>query len=205
MITYPLTPPASPAPRHFRLSRSAVVGVHTSPFTLSEQVQRHAGQRWGLSVSLPPMKRDAAEEWIAFLVALNGIEGTFVMGDPAGAAPRGVATGTPLVDGGGQTGGVLNTKGWTASQTGILKAGDWIQLGSASAPRLHKVLTDADSDGAGLASLDIWPNLRASPADNDPITISSAKGLFRLAGNDQEWPVDEALFYGIDFEAVEVV
>ena len=31
-----------------------------------------------------------------------------------------------------QTGAALITDGWTASQTGILKAGDWLQLGSGS-------------------------------------------------------------------------
>lgn len=204
-ITFPLTPPASPGPRSFRLGKDSVVGLHQSPFDLSEQVQRHAGERWRLSVNLPAMKRPQAEEWIGFLVSLNGMEGTFLQGDPAGATPRGIASGTPLVDGAAQTGPVLDTKGWTASQTGILKRGDWLQLGSASSARLHKVLADADSDGAGLAALDIWPRLRASPADSDPIAVTGTVGVFRLAGNRQDWDVDEALFFGIGFAADEVV
>jgi len=204
-ITYPLTPPASPAPRRFRLGPDSAVGIHQSPFTFAEQVQRHAGQRWALDIELPAMKRAAAEDYISFLVSLNGVEGTFLIGDPAGATPRGIATGTPLVDGAAQTGAILNSKGWTISQTGILKAGDWIQLGSGSGARLHKILVDADSDGAGLAALDIWPQLRASPADNDPITVSNCVGHFRLADNRQRWDVDEAQFFGIDFSAQEVI
>lgn len=204
-ITYPLTPPSTPKARSFRIAPETAVGVHTSPFSFVEQAQRHAGQRWGLSVTLPAMKRAQAEAWIAFLVALNGREGTFLYGDPSGATPQGIATGAPLVDGAGQTGPVLNSKGWTASQTGILKAGDWIQLGSAGTSRLHKILKDADSDAGGLAALDIWPRLRTSPADGATIIAADTVGLFRLSEGPAAWDVDEAQFFGLSFTATEAV
>lgn len=183
----------------------SVVGMNQSPFTGQQQVYKHQGQWWEAEITLPPMKRADAEQIAAFLLKMNGRYGTFTLGDPANTAPRGVGTGTPLVSGGSQTGGELITDGWTTSTTGILKAGDWIQLGSGSATRLHKVLNDVNSDGSGAATLDIWPNLRSSPADNAQITVTAPKGQWRLAGNQSEYSIDEASIYGITFACVEAL
>jgi hypothetical protein len=54
--------------------------------------------------------------------------GTFLLGDGAGKVARGIATGTPVVGSALQTGTSLVTKGWTATQTGILVVGDYIQV-----------------------------------------------------------------------------
>lgn len=204
MITYPLNLPASPPGfRTFDLNGNAVVGLSVSPFTGQQQIYEWPGSWWEAKVSLPPMKRADAERWIGFLLALRGRAGTFLMGDPLAKTARGIATGTPQVNGAGQTGKTLATKGWTANKTGILLAGDYFQLGSGSATRLHKLLKDANSDGTGLATLDIFPSLRESPANNDALTISSARGTFRLAANKQGFAINVDQTYGIGFEAVE--
>jgi len=183
----------------------SVVGMNQSPFTGQQQVYKHQGQWWEAEITLPPMKRADAEQIAAFLFKLNGRYGTFTLGDPANTAPRGVGTGTPLVYGGSQTGAELITDGWTANTTGILKAGDWIQLGSASSTRLYKVLNDVNSDASGVATLDIWPNLRSSPADNAAITVNSPKGQWRLSSNQSEYSIDEASIYGITFACMEAL
>jgi hypothetical protein len=54
-------------------------------------------------------------------------------------------------------------------------------------------------------TLDIWPRLRESPADNAVVVTTSTVGLFRLASNDTEWSVDEASIYGLTFGAVEAI
>ncbi|MDV2503077.1 MAG: hypothetical protein RX318_03910 [bacterium] len=204
-ISYPLSLPASPGVRAVALSARRVVAMTASPTTGQQQVQAHPGQWWSAQVALPPMVRADAEAWLSFLLKLDGRFGTFLLGDPAAPTPRGVATGTPLVNGASQAGNQLVTDGWTVSTTGILKAGDYIQLGTGTSTRLHKVLDDANSDGGGNATLTIWPNLRTSPADDDPITVSNAKGTFRLAQNEMPWEVDEALIYSVAFEAVEAI
>lgn len=203
-ISYPVTFP-SIGIRSMTIRARSVVGVAQSPFTLSQQVYKHQGQAWEAEVSLPPMKRDEAEQIASFLLKMNGQYGTFLLGDPANTAPRGVGTGTPLVKGGSQTGDSLITDGWTTSTTGILKAGDWIQLGSGSATRLHKVLDDVNSDSSGNATLTLWPSLRSSPADNAQITVTSPKGQWRLASNEIQYSIDEASVYGITFACVEAL
>lgn len=203
-ISYPISLPTNKGLAKIRLSASTVVGVSQSPFTAAQQVYRYTGQYWEADVTLPPMKRADAEYWISFLLKLDGAFGTFLMGDPNGATARGIATGTPLVNGASQTGNELLTDGWTANQTGILKAGDYIQLGSAASSRLHKVLEDVNSNASGQATLTLFPALRSSPSDNAAITVSNPRGVFRLT-TVPSWDIDEATFYGMTFGAREAL
>lgn len=204
-ITYPVSFPSSIGLANINIRARNVVGISSSPFTGQQQVYKHQGQWWEAEVSLPPMKRADAEQAVAFLLKMNGVYGTFLLGDKANTAPRGLGTGTPLVNGASQTGDELITDGWTTSTTGILKAGDWIQLGSGSSTRLHKVLDDVDSDGSGNATINIFPNLRSSPADNAVITVSNTQGLWRLAGNETEYSIDNMSIYGMTFACVEAL
>lgn len=207
-ITYPLSTPTVKTIANIVLTAKNAVAVATSPFTLSTQVMQHQGSRWEANVTLPPMKRAAAEEWIAFLISLNGQYGTFLLGDPNGATARGsasTAAGTPLVNGASQTGTTLNFDGVPNNATGYLKAGDYIQLGTGSGSQLYKVLADANSNGTGQISVDIWPSLRSSPADNAAVVVSGAKGLFRLSTPDSSFSIDNAAVYGINFSAIEAI
>lgn len=125
----------------------------------------------------------------------------------------GVATGTPLVNGAAQnvtyadsTGApsqTLNTDGWTASTTGILRAGDVFTIagvfavnpvpgegttGKLAMPYLQQftVLADANSGAStGPATLTISPaiitsgpfqTVTAAPADNAAITVLGTGG-----------------------------
>ena len=144
--TYPINHPSTGISR-VRLVARSVVAVSESPFSYSQQVYKHQGQRWEADITLAPMKRDAAEYWTSFMLRLRGQYGTFLLGDPNGATPRGAAAstpGTPVVDGASQTGETLNITGAPASTTGYLKAGDYIQLGSSATAKLYKVLEDAE-------------------------------------------------------------
>ena len=203
-ITYPITFP-SDCIRAVTIRARNVVGMSASPFTGQQQIYRHPGQWWEMEVSLPPMKRAAAEEVNAFLISLNGKYGTFLLGDPANSTTLGVGTGSPAVYSDFQTGDTLETDGWTPNVTGILKAGDWVQLGTSSATRLYKVLADANSDGAGYASLSIWPNLRTSPSSGEPLFVSNAKGQWRLSTNEHNYTIEPGQIYGMTFACVEAL
>lgn len=397
-ITFPINHPTTGISA-LEFGPNSVVGVTESPFTLEQQVQEHQGEGWAGRITVSPMAdRDIYEPWMAFLTALRGRRGTFLFGDPTGATPRGVATGTPVAGstiptwnpadkganvvlsnanrtaftdvavtgavratagidvvnearyfefdaivggsvssavaigiansshdisnpspsasnvrtyasngwrrgggasniygaawnagsptrigvaiksgsiwfaqisggvttwqgGGDPVGGtnpafsgltgtwypyatdgslahsltvdlitdpagmlgqmpdgfasfvgentarsrVLYTTGWTPNTTGILKAGDWLQLGSGASARLHKNLTDASSDGSGNAVLDIWPALREDVADGAAITVRSAKGVFRLADSRPRWTLFDGVVAAVQFEIVEAL
>lgn len=205
--SYPLSLPNTNIARISLIARD-FVGVSVSPFTGSQQVFRHQGQSWEADITLPKMKREDAEAWTAWLLRLRGQYGTFLLGDPTAVVPRGSAgstPGTPVVNGAGQIGDELNIDGLPASATGYLKAGDYIQLGSGATATLHKVLEDVDSNASGEATLNLWPRVRTAPADNATVTVSNAKGNFRLAANDTGWDINEAGIYGITFGAVEAL
>lgn len=330
-ITYPLTLPSHTGFSGLRLTRRSVVAVSTSPFTGKQQVQAHQGQWFELEGTLPPMYRADSDRWIAFLLQLNGMEGTFLAGDPAYRGPRGTITGavvngahsarsktlairsmtsnnpnlvtnpgfdlgdvgwtketswsivndpanahggswvakraaypnvSALRDGivpclpgeqyiagaaikmeSGGSGGAFvriltrdsigaqtvvsngntvtstsygvssargtipsnavsvsaeivgtNTAGTVYADSVVLirqptiLAGDYIQLGSLSSARLHKVISDSIVDSSGVATLDIWPALRTSYTDGATVTIDNPVGVFRLASN--EMPED---------------
>lgn len=176
-----------------------------SPFTLAQQAQAHQGQLWAAQVELAPMQRADADEWIAALLSLNGRYGTFLLGDPSATTPRGSVAGTPLVKGAAQSGQELLTDGWTQSAQNVLRKGDWIQLGSGTTQRIYRCLKNVNADGSGNATLDIWPRLRESPADNAPLVTTNTAGAFRLAENVMEWGVDVSLLYGFEFTAAEAL
>jgi len=208
-ISYPLNLPTVKVARHVNFRKQSTVAISASSFTHEQQVYVHQGEWWEADVQLPPMQRANAETWIGFLLALNGREGTFLMGDPVGETPRGIATGVPVVDGGSQTGKTLRTRGWTQNTAGILLSGDWLQFGSGSSAHLHKMVQDADVDLGSpvldVASLEIWPRLRSSPANGDAIIVSAAKGLWRLSSNVSQWSIDEAVIFGIEFSCEEAL
>ena len=204
-ITYPLTLPSAPAIRTIQMRSIDVAAQTISPFTGESEIQEWDGQWWEADVGLPPMRREFAEAWVTMLAKLNGIRGTLLIGDPDASTPRGNPVGSPVVNGNSQTGQSLAVRGWTASAAGVLLEGDYIQIGTGAAARLHKVLSDVDADASGLASLDIWPRLRVSPADGTPLVTSSAVGLFRLAGNTRGWSTDAASIYGISFAVREAI
>ena len=205
MTTYPISFLSHTGVRSVELRAINAVIYEMSPFTFAGQAQASSGQMWQADVTLPPMKREDAEKWIAWLVSLRGQLGTFNMGDPSAATPRGVATGTPRVNGASQTGENLNIDGCTANVTGWLKAGDYIQLGSAGTPTLHKVLADVDTNGSGQTTLSLWPHIRSAPADNATVVVSDTVGRWRLASNESSWSVNEASIYGITFSAREAI
>jgi len=206
-ISYPLTFPSHTGIRGVSLRAINAVAYERSPFTFAGQAQASAGQMWAADVTLPPMKYADAERWIAWLISLRGQFGTFTMGDPMRCIARGTARGTDTVtvNGGSQTGQDLDITSDQLSKTGYLLAGDYIQIGSGSSATIHKVLVDANTDGSGDATLTLWPNVRIAPVNGATVTVQDTVGRWRLAGNETEWSVNEAMIYGISFSAMEAV
>lgn len=180
-ITYPLALPDYPdLLESVDLEAASKIAMTPGEFSYSQQIHEHPGQAWRLELRTIKLDRETAPRWMAFVRSLRGQVGTFSAGDPVRRVPRGTAPGAPVVDGAGQAGATLATRGWTASRTGILLAGDLLQVGTGSAARLYENLTDADSDGSGEAILDVWPDVRDAPADGVPITTTDPVGIFRM-------------------------
>jgi len=202
-ISYPLSLPNVKAPAAIVVYADTVTSVSVSPFTLKQQIHVFDGQQWKAEISLPRMKQEDAQVWQAFLTALRGVEGTFLMGDSSKTSPLGVASGSPQIRT-NQSAGIetILTKGWTPSITNILKAGDMIQIAS----RLHQVLLNTNSDGSGYATLEIFPRLREAVSNSDTIITNNPKGLFRLSGSSQRVSVaDNAKLQLLSYKAIEAI
>lgn len=203
-ITYPLSFPTNLGISSFKMGLRYASSMSESPFTFQEQVYLHSGEMWNIEVQMPSMRRDDAEEFNAFLLELKGKYGTFLFGDPNAAAPRGTWTGTPLVKGASQTGNTLLIDGLTPGATGL--KGDYFTLGSGSTSRLHKLTKDFTANGSGEATAEFAPSLRASPADNAPLTTTNAKGVFRLTENTAaSFSINMESQYTIGFKAREAI
>lgn len=162
-----------------RVARIPLVaqGGTVSPFSFEAQVQNWGGEAWSYEIEFWSQTGDDGRALSAFFTALKGRSGSFILKDPS--AFNTASVGTPLVNGALQTGESIVTDGWTPSIT-VLKAGYFIQLGTDATTRLHMVTADAVSDGAGNATLSIWPALRESPADDAAIVIDEPGVVLRL-------------------------
>ena len=206
-ISYPLSLPTSIGIAQIELRATNAVAISRSPFTFGTQVHAYSGQSWQADVTLPSIRRDLAEDWVAWLISLKGQFGTFYLGDPNAVTPRGSArdTDTILVNGATSSGNTLAIDSAPASRTGYLKAGDYMQVGTGTSRQLFKVLADANTNGSGQATVDIWPDVRTSIANNAAVTVENTKGIFRLASNEQAFSINEASIYGITFGAMEAL
>ncbi len=131
----------------------------------------------------------------------------------------GTCTGTPLVNAASSSGSTVVTDGWTASVT-ILKAGDVVQFALVNSvnpmsyqsigERQDFVITaDVTSDGAGNATLPIYPpittsgqlqTVTAGPANNAEVFVfgTAQAGLAGIAGD----TTPQALMYHPDAYAL---
>ena len=208
MTTYPLTIPATFAPSGTAWRIKRIVGSSQSVFTGEQQVYQYSGEWWECEVTMPPMRTANARTFVAFLVSLRGQYGSMFLGDWDARIALGTAgssAGTPVVKGANQTGNTLVCDGAPNSQSGYLKAGDYIQLGTGTSSRLHMVTASSNSDGSGNFTLSIEPALRTSPADNLGITVANTKGVFRLTSNETSWDTNAVSLYGITFAVREIL
>jgi hypothetical protein len=106
----------------------------------------------------------------------------------------GAYSGTPVVNGAGQTGSALVTNGWGTSITGLLNIGDVFQIAgvyavnpknrqSTGALQNFVITSTATSDGSGNSTLAIYPAITTSgayqtvsnsPANSAAITVKGA-------------------------------
>lgn len=146
------------------------------------------GRMW--TEEWPPLKASEAATQ-AFLAQLAGYwaAGTVLtIQHPSRRTTLGIGTGTPLVKGASQVGTALATDGWTASQTGILKAGDLITL--ANIAWVFEVTADCNSDGSGNATVPIYPGILAggSPANDAAVTVTAAAVFSVVIATEPNWP-----------------
>jgi hypothetical protein len=194
-ISYPLTPPAAIRIASLRFSAISAVARNISPFTFSSQSYNWTGTMLSGDVECPPMNRADAEELIGFLIM--AARGTFYFRDYANGTQRGNMSSNPQLDGAH----VANTTTITIDGgSGSWAVGDYIQLGTLSSSKLHKI-TKVNT----ALSYEIFPLLRTNYPDNTAIDYTDAVGVFRLGTTTCDWSIDTAKKYGLNFSIFEAI
>jgi len=158
-------------------ARSAV-GAVISPYSFSRESQNWGGERWEMSLEFLRTTRAQAAAVEAFLLRLRGGIHQVRLGDPWGSLPQGSRLGTPVV-GASATAGATSfaSKGWGVSQSGVLLTNDYLEIDE----RLYRVLADVDADANGDATIEVWPRLRESYAEDTSIRTQNPRTLWSLA------------------------
>lgn len=89
------------------------------------QDARMIGDQWGATMPFSNRPKLIGRKMKAFLARLGGKSGRFRM-TPPDLDQLGTMQGAGVVDGAGQTGTTLNTKGWVAGQANLFEIGDYI-------------------------------------------------------------------------------
>jgi hypothetical protein len=189
-----------PTPNNFINSQFGFIsndGAFVSSFSGTIQTVEFAGSFWAGSYTIRPMKSNEtlARQWQSFFARLGGRNGRFYAYDPDRTkwVITGASIGTPLVNGANQTGTELIVDGLTANIT--IHAGNYLEVNDE-----YKMITqDVVVDGSGNTTLPIFPPLRASPPDNEPIVITNPKGIFMLDSTNIQWQGDMQKVLSISF------
>jgi len=171
-----------------------------SPITNAVQTATRKGSLWKADLQFNNLQTDDRAEMQAFLTKLNGQEHRFTLHDHA-YTMRGSGGGTPLVNGGSQTGASIVLDGATASVTNWLKAGDYLSFNN----QLFMATADTNSDGSGNVTVAIAPPLRTSPSDDAAVDITAPiSGVFMLAST-PSWSSSPGVFSNFTLSCVEDV
>jgi hypothetical protein len=179
VITFPSI--ANPAKVDWMLHRFD--GRFESPLSGSIQQLLRPGARWEATFSWTTLSEADWHQLAAWWNQMAQANYRCALPNYAYQA-LGSLAGTPLVNGAAQTGSTLATKGWTASASGVLKAGDMFQITDGTKHQLVMVTADANADGLGHSSVSITPPLRISPTDASALVVANPTARFMLSNGD---------------------
>lgn len=204
--TYPLTLPTAPAFSQARWTLKRATAMSESPFTGQQQVFDYGYALWTATLTLPPMMREQAANWEAFMMKLHGRKGTFLLGDPDAKTIQGGANTSATLNGAISVGDFtisINTN--NANMTNVFKAGDYIQIGTAGAAKLYMIVDNATSNSSGIVSVNIEPAIKVAASDAAAVDYTAAQGVFRMDSADLGWDTNEVSRYGITFSCTEAL
>jgi len=169
-----------------------------------KQVRQIGAQYFSFTVAMPPLQQEKSQEIFAFLQKQKGSFEDFTIQAPLDNLGASKSE-TDIVVNGAHTAGdaSIALDGFTASQTGALKAGDIIKFANHS--KVYMVQSDIDSDSGGALTALISPNLVASLADNEAVTVNKPSFTVYLENNEIMYSTDTSGFYSISFDVREVI
>ncbi len=165
-------------------------GLFKSPLIASAQTLARS-TKWNANYRFSNLRADDRADLMGTIAALRGQDNRLrvpVYDNPK----RGAYGGTPLVNGGGQTGFSLVIKNASINITNWIRRGDYFSVFVGAEHELKMATVDANSDGAGIVALSFTPRLRAAPLDDAVIfvedgVLTKPQGIFVLQNADTGW------------------
>tara|TARA_R100001460_G_scaffold73915_4_gene114841 strand:- start:594 stop:1199 length:606 start_codon:yes stop_codon:yes gene_type:complete len=167
-------------------------------------VRQIGSQYFMFTVSMPPMNQDNAMDIFAFLQKQKGSFESFQIKIPLqnrGAEKS--STAVKVVGSHSATDSTIALDGFSASTSGVLKAGDLIKF--AGHTKVYMVQSDIDSDGSGAATVLIEPGIVTTLADNEVVTMNQPDITVYLTSEDIMYSVDRNSIFNISFDVREVI
>ena len=167
-------------------------------------VRQIGSQYFMFTVSMPPMNQDSAMDIFAFLQKQKGSFESFQIKIPLqnrGAEKS--STAVKVVGSHSATDSTIALDGFSASTSGVLKAGDLIKF--AGHTKVYMVQSDIDSDGSGAATVLIEPGIVTTLADNEVVTMNQPDITVYLTSEDIMYSVDRNSIFNISFDVREVI
>lgn len=181
-------------PRQTRYSMRAISAANTlSPaFGGADQRLGRKGSRFAIDVSIPALS--AAGCGMGLIVdLLRGETETLVMTIPEHLPA--VAYGAPVANG-ASTGSVLAVKGLTPGA--VIRKGKFLSIILSGQRFVYMVTGEVTANGAGQASLPIWPMLRRPTADGAVVELAAPK-IEGFIEPGQDWSITSLKAVGMSF------
>lgn len=195
----PITLPSDPAPNGATPFLVDPGGILT-PF-LGGPTQRinRLGVRFGVKVSLPPMRSDS-EALVMLSRLLQARQDEMLLDCPLvdGNWPAAGAAQVRVAVTGGTT---LQFKGLTPGLT--IGEGRFFDIAHGARRYLHLLAAPMVVDGSGNAAASIWPPMRTAFAVNDAVNFDAPKMLGRVVDEQQSWDMALARRTSMSFTVVE--
>jgi hypothetical protein len=189
--------PASPVPAEIQWDIDQPGQVNRGEFTGKRRATLlSAAPRLYAQVTLPPIiGEDRVLDWRAFVFECDGVANKFKV---IACERDQVNEAGVVVDGAGQYGQTLTTRGWsTPGQR--LKRGHFITVGE----QLLVVRAPVIVDGAGRATISVKPYIRVQPGDGDAIEVRRPYAIMSMTDPKNGWKVGIGQNYAITFECEE--
>lgn len=187
--------PVYPAPAKIDWKPRQPSQVNRSQFTgKTRTVILAEAPFWAAWVSYPEIIGEAKfRPWRSALMRLQGRVNPFRLSACEGPQHRILQR--VVVDGAGQTGYVVQTRGWFPG-SGLLD-GMFVTIGEA----LHQVVASTGLAGAdGKLTIAIMPQIAGGVADGVAIETRRPWALMKLTSDQQGWTVDVGQKYSVSFD-----
>ncbi len=165
------------------------------------QVRQIGAQYFSFTVQMPPMQQEKAQQIFAFLQGQGGVSGEFQITPPLDNLGSAKLETDIQVNGAHVVGDrTIAMDGFTAGQSGVLKAGDLIKFANHS--KVYMVTYDVDHDTAAVT---ISPPLMTALTNNLAVTVNKPLFTVYLESNEITKVEGANGFTSISFDVREVI